>query len=339
MSLNVLVTAASRRVPLVRAFRKAVASIGGRVVVCDVNGLSPAVHVAHAAYKVPFSTDIDYLDAILDICRLERIGLLVPTIDDEIPLFGSTREHFEPLGVSVAASPEATARLCNDKYTLCERLRASGIAAAESWLPGALPADPTFPLFIKPRTGRGGVNAFPIRNQRELDFFLDYVPNPVVQEFLVGPEYTIDVLCGFDRIPRAIVPRSRVVIRSGVSDRGVTVADPTLVRLALDCTAALDFVGAVNIQCRVVNGKPTVFEINPRFSGGIPLTIAAGADFPKMLVDLVRGREVPSAIGRFRPGLWMTNYEESLYLDDAAIAALQPIDESRVAPAIGEQVA
>jgi hypothetical protein len=58
-----------------------------------------------------------------------------------------------------------------------------------------------------------------------------------------------------------------------------------------------------------------------------------------MLVDLVRGREVPSAIGRFRPGLWMTNFEESLYLDDDAIAALQPIDESRLALAAGKQVA
>src|SRR5712691_10560542 len=102
MSFNVLITAGSRRVPLVRAFRKAVASIGGRVIVCDVNGLSPAVHVAHAAYKVPFSTDLEYLDSILEICRLENIALLVPTIDEEIPLFGSALSHFEPLGVKVA---------------------------------------------------------------------------------------------------------------------------------------------------------------------------------------------------------------------------------------------
>jgi hypothetical protein len=44
MPVNVLITAASRRVPLVQAFRSALARQGGgRVVVTDVNAQSPAV--------------------------------------------------------------------------------------------------------------------------------------------------------------------------------------------------------------------------------------------------------------------------------------------------------
>jgi carbamoyl-phosphate synthase large subunit len=77
----------------------------------------------------------------------------------------------------------------------------------------------------------------------------------------------------------------------------------------------MPFAAAVNIQCRVVNGEPVVFEINPRFSGGIPLTIAAGADFPRYLVDLALGRPVPARIGRFRDQLWMTSYEASIFVD------------------------
>jgi carbamoyl-phosphate synthase large subunit len=330
MSLNVLLTAASRRVPLVRAFRRAVASAGGRVVVTDVNSLSPAVHTADAAYRVPLSSARGYLDAIVDVCRLERIGLIIPTIDDELPLFGAAAPMLTALGVRVASSTEATATLCNDKYALCRHLRARGIAAAESWLPATLPAAPRLPLFIKPREGRGGVNAFAIRTRRELDFFLEYVSDPIVQEFLTGPEFTIDMLCGFDAVPIAVVPRERVVVRAGVSDRGRTVGDPALVRLALHCAAAIDFVGAVNIQCRMVDGQPVVFEINPRFSGGIPLTIAAGADFPRMLVDLVRGREVATMIGRFQADLWMTNYEEAMYLDQET--AVAPPSDQVVSP-------
>ena len=89
-----------------------------------------------------------------------------------------------------------------------------------SFLPDALPAELAFPLFIKPRVGRGGVSAFPVRNARELAFFVDYVPNPVVQAFLDGPEFTIDVLCDFAGRPIAVVPRERVVVRAGVVDRG-----------------------------------------------------------------------------------------------------------------------
>jgi carbamoyl-phosphate synthase large subunit len=98
------------------------------------------------------------------------------------------------------------------------------------------------------------------------------------------------------------------------------VRDDRLIALAMACARALPLAGAVNIQCRLVDGAPVVFEINPRFSGGIPLTIAAGADFPRMLVDLARGRRVAPAIGRFRDGLWMTSFESAVFLDDSAIA-------------------
>jgi carbamoyl-phosphate synthase large subunit len=333
MSVDVLVTAGSRRVALVRAFQRAVRPAGGRVVVTDVDPLSPTVHIADAAFRVPLSTDPSYLAAIAEVCERERIGLIVPTIDEELPIFGAAAPLFEGKGVRVAASPERTARICNDKQALCEHLRAAGIAAAQSWLPEDLPANPSLPLFIKPRSARGSVGAHPVRTRRELDFFLDYVHDPIVQELLEGPEFTIDLLCGFDSVPRAVVPRERRVVRAGVIDKGRTVDDPTLIKLARECAAVLDFVGAVNIQCRIVNGTPTVFEINPRFSGGISLTIAAGADFARMLVDLARGREVGPGLAPFRADMWMTNFEEAIFLsrEDAVIDPTEPEDK-RVRP-------
>ena len=66
--------------------------------------------------------------------------------------------------------------------------------------------------------------------------------------------------------------------------------------------------------------EPVIFEINPRFSGGIPLTIAAGADFPRMLLTMATGGLVEPAIGAFRDNLWMTSYESSLFLEPARIA-------------------
>lgn len=316
MRRNVLITAGSRRVPLVNAFKRAARQAGGgRVIVTDVNALSPAVHVADRAFRVPLSTEPGYVAALEQICREEAIGLLIPTIDDELEVIGAARARFEAAGTRVAASPAITAAICNDKARTCHHLRANGIAAAESWLPGALPDPMAFPAFVKPRGGRGGIGAFPARDARELEFFLGYVENPVVQEYLQGPEYTIDMLCEQGR-PVSIVPRERVVIRAGVMDRGRTVKDPVLMALAVDCAAALEFHGAVNIQCRIGrNGLPAVFEINPRFSGGIPLTIAAGADFPAMLVAWAAGRAMPSRVGEFEDGLWMTSYEQGLFID------------------------
>lgn len=313
--MNILMTAASRRVPLLQAFQAALrAQRGGRVVVTDIDPSSPAVHLADRAYRVPISSDPGYVDALLEICAAEKIGLVVPTIDDELETLAQAQERFAAAGAVLGCSPAGTAALCNDKYRTCLHLAAHGIDAARSWLPGEVPAEAQGPLFIKPRTGRGGVGAHLIRNRRELEFFLDYVGTPVVQEFLEGPEFTIDMFCDWDGRPLAIVPRERVLIRAGVSDRGRTVRDPQLETLAERVAAVVPFAGPVNVQCRMRGTTPVVIEINPRFSGGIPLTIAAGADLPAMLVQLAMGQQPASILGRFRADLWMTSYESAVFL-------------------------
>jgi carbamoyl-phosphate synthase large subunit len=295
--------------------------------VTDVNPLSPAVYAADRAYRVPLATDAGYLNEILTICVAEGVGLVVPTIDDELMPFALASLAFEAAGARVAVSAAATIGICNDKYETCRTLDSNGIAAARSFVPGELPASPRFPLFIKPRIGRGSVGVHKIRNVRELAFFLDYVAGPVVQEYLDGPEFTIDMLCDAAGCPLSIVPRERIVVRAGVSDCGRTTKDPRLMALAASCAAALPFAGPVNIQCRIVDGRPVVFEINPRFSGGIPLTIHAGADFPRMLAQLVLGTPVAPAIGRFRENVWMTNYEASVFLTAQDIR-LEPLAAS-----------
>jgi carbamoyl-phosphate synthase large subunit len=322
---NVLLTAGSRRVALVQAFRAALRTIGvpGSVIVTDVNPLSPSVHVADRSYRVPLATDESYVTELLTICEAEQVRLVIPTIDDELGIVAAARDQFRAIKAVVACSPAETAAICNDKYETCARLIAAGVSAARSYLPAQLTEDMPLPLFIKPRTGRGAIGAFPVRNADELDFFLRYVPTPLVQEYLDGPEFTIDVLCDFDGKPLSIVPRERVVIRAGVIDRGRTVNDQRLIRLAESACAAFRFAGAINIQCRMRYEQPVIFEINPRFSGGIPLTIQAGADFPAMLLKLAMGRRVDPIIGSFKNDLWMTSFESSFFVDGATIG-LEP---------------
>jgi carbamoyl-phosphate synthase large subunit len=314
--LTVLITAVSRRVTLIEAFRAALDALGvrGRVLATDVNPWSPGVHLADASYAVPMSTSADYLASILDVCRREDVNLVVPTIDDELPIFAGAVDTFAAAGIHVLVSPLATTLVCDDKVETCNRLSAAGVSAAASYLPSTLPPDVEPPLFVKPRVGRGSVGAFPARTQRELEFFLQYVPDPCVQDYLEGPEYTLDVFCDLHGTPVSVVPRERMVIRAGVIDRGRTVKQDSLIDLGIACARAMPFVGAINIQCRMRHGIPTVFEINARFSGGIGLTIRAGGDFPAWAVQLAMGRPLRSMMGQFIDNLWMTSYESALYL-------------------------
>jgi carbamoyl-phosphate synthase large subunit len=318
--INVLITAASRRVPLIQAFVQALKRRGikGNVITTDMNNLSPGLYFGSRHYIVPLTTDVQYIPIIKSICFRERIDLLIPTIDDELPIFGKHIEDFSAMGIRVAVSSERTGLICNDKYETAQFLSGKGIPFAQTWLPADLNfPELHYPLFLKPRNGRGSVGAFMIKNEHELQFFLGYVPNPVVQEFLYGKEFTVDLLADFEGRVISVVPRERMVIRSGVTDRGRTMNHPELIRLAIATARALDIRGPANIQLKLNDMRVTLFEVNPRFSGGIPLTIAAGADFPGWLIEMCCGRTPTPDIGGFIDGLIMACYESALFFDDA----------------------
>lgn len=329
--INILITAASRRVQLIRAFLHALKRLGlkGNVITTDMSCLSPGLYFGTKHYIVPLTTDEQYIPIIKSICFKERIHLLIPTIDDELPLFGKYRDDFSAVGIRVAVSNAQTGLLCNDKYASARFLSDKGIASAKSWLPGSLhPSALRYPLFLKPRNGRGSVGAFTIRNERELRFFMNYVQNPVVQEYLEGKEYTIDLLADFEGNVISVVPRERMVVRAGVTDRGRTLNHGAMIDLAVRTAEALNIHGPANIQVKLHNDIPTIFEVNPRFSGGIPLTIAAGADFPAWLIEMAGGRNVEPCIGKFTDGLIMTCYESAVFLPDAATAPTETREEA-----------
>jgi carbamoyl-phosphate synthase large subunit len=335
--VNVLITAASRRVSLIQGFMQALQRLGvrGKVITSDINALSPGLYFSDRHYLVPLTTDTQYLPIIKSICFKERIHLLIPTIDDELPLFGAHAESLLEMGVRVAVSGAQTGTICNDKFKTVEFLAGKGFRVPRTWLPHELEyEDLQYPLFLKPRRGRGSVGAYFIQNERELRFFLDYVSGPVVQEYLPGREFTLDVLADFEGNVISVVPRERIVVRSGVTDRGQTWNNPAMMDLGVRVAKALEIRGPANIQLKWYENQPTVFEVNPRFSGGINLTIAAGADFPAWLIAMRLGHPVQPALGKFADRMMMTCYEAAVFLspDVAASGGMKQVVMSDESP-------
>jgi carbamoyl-phosphate synthase large subunit len=320
--MNILITAASRRVALIQSFVQGIKKLGinGNVITTDMNPFSPGLYFSDRHYMVPLTTDRRYIPIIRSICFKERIRLLIPTIDDELPLFGAHAEKFLATGVRVAVSSAKTGTICNDKQLTYRFLSEKKIPMAKTWLPSELEyAALQYPLFLKPRNGRGSVGAHTVDNERQLRFFLEYVPDPVVQEYLPGREFTIDVLADFNGRLISAVPRERMVIRSGVSDRGRTMFHQGMIDLAIRTSDALEIRGPANIQVKLHEDKPTIFEVNPRFAGGIPLTLAAGADFPTWLIEMACGRKVRPCIGKFTDGLVMSCFESAVFLPEESL--------------------
>jgi carbamoyl-phosphate synthase large subunit len=140
----------------------------------------------------------------------------------------------------------------------------------------------------------------------------------IIQEHLPGDEFSVDVLADLDGHVVAAVPRTRTRVDSGVSIAGRTVHDDGLESTAAAVANAIGLTGVANIQLRRdTEGVPALLEVNPRFPGALPLTIAAGVDIPSLVLDLATGVPIPDRI-EFRD-LANVRYLEDIFVDPEEI--------------------
>jgi len=159
-----------------------------------------------------------------------------------------------------------------------------------------------------------------VRNLDELRTFGRRVKEAIVQEFVKGVEHTMDVYTGFDGVPRCAVPRRRLEVRTGEVSKGLVVKNPAIMQVGLQVAEALGGCrGVVTVQCMVTpRGRIRVIEINPRFGGGAPLAIRAGADFPRWILSELLGKRPRINPTGFRDDLAMLRYDESVFVPNAS---------------------
>ncbi len=322
--VTVLLTSAGRRVELVRAFHDAGPRLGieVRVLATDINPLAPTLQVADGRYLVPPTRDPAFVPELLGICREEGVALVLPLTDPDIPVLARHREAFHEAGAEAGVISAEAADITRDKWRTKAFFRKLGLAVAQGWVAdGVDPEALTYPVFLKPRDGSAAQHAFLARSPDELRFFLGYVPFPMIEEHLPGPEITTDVVCGLDGRVRGLVSRRRLEVRGGEVVKGVTVRDDRILDGCRRIAEALPGRGPLTVQCMLRDGEPHFTEINARFGGGAPLGIAAGVHGPALLLAEVAG--VPYDPGRpdgFREGLYVTRFDDAFFLSESDLA-------------------
>lgn len=320
MPMNVLITSASRKVGLVRAFQSALARCGGgKVATADTSPYSPALYLASRHFLVPPSTERCFIDEMLRLCEREDIALVVPTRDEELPLFAAARQRFEQGGTRVMVSPPEAVSICQDKRAFARFCEEHGFGAPRSYAKSEWRA-PDLPLFAKPRFGKSGKGARRVFTEAGLRALLEAEDEYIVQEFVDASEYTIDLFADFGGRVLSAVPRLRQLVIGGESYVSRTVNEPKLIEEAVRLATALGLEGHNTIQAFWDTHAVKFIEVNPRFGGAVALSIAAGADTPSMLLRLVAGEAVPSQVGQFEDGLVMLRYTEDLFLKRERIA-------------------
>jgi carbamoyl-phosphate synthase large subunit len=311
-------------VELLRAFKRAGEDLGIELEMhgADASWLSPALHCVDKAHIVPPISSGEYVDATLELARRRKIDLLIPLIDSELILIAAARDRFAELGCTALISSESAVRTCRDKLLTFAALKRAGIDTPMtwSWAEAAKRKRHRLPYFLKPRCGSAAMGNYVVGSASELQTFGRRVHDAIVQEFVEGAEHTLDVYTGLDGKPRCVVPRKRLEVRTGEVSKGLIVKDAAIMAVGRSVAEMLgECRGVITVQCIVTPDKRIrVIEINPRFGGGAPLSIHAGADFPKwILMELVERRPRINPTG-FRDDVAMLRFDDSVFVPNAS---------------------
>ena len=316
--INILILSAGRRVELIECFRAASKEYGvkSKIITTDISKTAPATYFSDVNYTVPKINESGFIESIINICLKEKVKMIVPTIDTELLLLSKNKDKIEKTGAKVLISDKKVIDICRNKVNTSIFFEKNNFLSPKVIDRKNINEKKyKFPLFIKPYDGSSSVNAFKVNNEYELKFFLEYIKNPIVQEFIEGKEYTIDAFMDFDGNPINIVPRERLCTRAGEVLKGKVIKDRDLIDETKRLLNVLKPIGPITIQC-IKNKKGIIFiEINPRFGGGVPMSIKAGANSPLNLYRLLNNEKL-SYSEDYMDNLVSLRFDSDIFLDE-----------------------
>lgn len=290
-----------------------------RIIGADANSDCTQFDWVDERVFLPLASDPSYISVLLEACDRFGVKALFHGCEPELKKFSSNRHLIEGRGIFLPINPAAVIETCMNKEETNQRLSSLGFDAPRYMRASSrddLMKIDWYPVVVKPSVGGGGsANVYIAQNMRELLGLADYLGltaagnNFLIQEYVgtADSEYTVGVLHDMDgnyinsiavrrmlsgqlNIRMSVPNRtgrcelgSALVISSGVS-HGQVGRHAEVTRQCKEIARAFGCRGATNIQCRFVNGRVKVFEINPRFSGTTSIRAMVGYNEPDVLI-------------------------------------------------------
>lgn len=317
MGINIAVTSAGSApaVAVIKALKRQ-----KKMPVCvtglDMDRASSGSYLADRGLLAPSADSPDFIKKVLKICRRHKIQCLIPIIDEELSVFSKSRDVFMKAGVKLIVNNKDTIRLAKDKiltwrFCLKEGIRSPGTFLKKDINKISLS---DYPLVIKPVDGRGSRDVVLLKNKKELNFFKDYFKGYIIQQFIRGEEFTIDIVASDKGRILQVVPRRRISTKAGMSYKGRVDKDRALMNYARGVAERFGVDGPANIQCIRNENGIYLIELNPKFAAGLPLTVASGVNIPLILIKLAFGMKVLKRELEFRDGVYMLRFWEEVFI-------------------------
>lgn len=231
----------------------------------DVHNDHPGNILFDECYIVPAASSLDYISCLSNIIDKNKIDIFIPSSEAEIELL-SLLDKNNILCAKILLSNKFMVNKCLSKDRCLNFLKSVGIKIPYHGLVGR--DEPTkYPVIAKPDSGRGSKGLKKIKSKKEFMKLLENCPdNFVWQEYLYpdDQEYTCAIFKS-----DAIDFRSLIIKRElsqGFTSRGEVVENIEIKEYIHKIAESFDLDGVMNIQLRLTDDGPIVFEINPRLS-------------------------------------------------------------------------
>lgn len=282
---------------------------GVRIIGADCNPDAIGKEFCDKFYTVPRGGDVNFIDEIIKICKKEKVDCVISGPEEEVESFSKNKDKFLKNGILLLVPDYQSFEIVSDKKMIGEFFERNNIPTPKIFNIH----NPEFPLILKPRRGRGGKGVIKILDRKQLQNSLKDNKDFILQEFIDGQEYTIDVFCDQNGQPLSIVPRKRLQTESGISMDGITVYDKEIIDYCEKIAKAIKISGPSCIQG--IKGKDGMkfIEINARFGGGSILSIKADKGVLDNLLAMIRGRKTKKSLG-FKKGLRMRRYYSEIFI-------------------------
>lgn len=291
--LRLLFTGVGRRIELIQAFRQAALSLNVKLKIygADMLGNAPALAYCDYTRKVCAMKDPNYISELAQICEHDRIDMLIPTIDTDLLVLSKNANAFARTKVLIS-NPESIA-ICRDKNETSAFFESCNCKAPRTTNDWAKYTG-HYPCFIKPKDGSSSINAFKVETPKELETYANQIPDYIIQPFIEGTEYTVDIFCDFESRPVYITPRVRLQVRAGEVLKTRIAMDAVIIDECKRIIEKFKPVGPMTVQLirQVATGDNYYIEINPRYGGGAPLSMNAGARSAEVVLKLLLNEHI-----------------------------------------------